>query len=227
MHKKVGIVAVCVLAVVLAGCGKKGDQDESSRPAPTAGTPAAEMPAAPASGASSVPDYAKMAEQNREAIAQMNQGKVIEAVPAATLKSLLPADLPGMKRTGASGERTQAMGVDISQAEGQYEAADGQDANVSITITDVGSMSGPMRLSMASWAATQYSRESDTGYERTTTYGGYKAFEEYNTQDQHGAIRVWVADRFVVEVEGNSVTMDALKQMLGKIDLKKLAAAGS
>ena len=226
--KRVGIVAVCVLAVVLAGCGKRAGQKQSSQstqPAQATKTQAAAGEAAPA--ASSTPDYAKMTEQNRQALAQANQGKVVEAVSGATLKDLLPADLPGMKRTSASGERSQAMGVDVSTAEGQYDAADGQGASVSIKLTDVGNMSGPVRMGMASWAMAQYSRETDTGYEKTTTFNGYKAFEEYRTQDKRGTVRVWVADRFIVEIDGNNVTMDSLKQMLGKLDFKKLAAAGS
>ena len=226
--KRVGIVAVCVLAVVLAGCGKKEGQKQSSQstqPAQATKTQAAAGEAAPA--ASSTPDYAKMTEQNRQALAQANQGKVVEAVSGATLKDLLPADLPGMKRTSASGERSQAMGVDVSTAEGQYDAADGQGASVSIKLTDVGNMSGPVRMGMASWAMAQYSRETDTGYEKTTTFNGYKAFEEYRTQDKRGTVRVWVADRFIVEIDGNNVTMDSLKQMLGKLDFRKLAAAGS
>jgi len=228
MQKRLGIVMVSVLAVALAGCGKKEDQKQSAQsaqPAQATRTQASAGDAAP--GASSMPDYAKMAEQNRQALAQMNQGKVVEAVSAATLKDLLPADLPGMKRTNASGERNQAMGVDVSTAEGRYDAADGQGASVSIKLTDVGNMSGPVRMGMASWAMTQYNRETDTGYEKTTSFSGYKAFEEYRTQDKSGAVRVWVADRFIVEIDGNNVTMDTLKEMLGKLDFKKLAAAGS
>ncbi len=215
MHKRVGIVAACVLAVALAGCGKKGDQKQSSQPSQ------------PAPGASSMPDYAKMAEQNRQALAQMNQGKVIEAVSGATLKELLPTELPGMKRASASGERTQTMGVDVSNAEGRYEATDGQGARVTIKLTDIGNMTPQVRLGMASWAMAQYSRETDTGYEKTTTFNGYKAYEKYNTQDKEGTVSVFVADRFIVEIDGNGVTMDTLQQMLGKLDFKKLAATGS
>jgi hypothetical protein len=228
MQKGLRIVAVCVLAVALAGCGKKVGQKQSPQspqPAQATKTQAPAGEAAPA--ASSMPDYAKMAEQNRQTLAQMNQGKVVEAVPGATLKDLLPADLPGMKRTSASGERNQAMGVDVSNAEGRYAAADGQGASVTIRLTDIGSVTGPVRTAMASWAMAQYSRETDTGYEKTTTFNGYKAMEEYRTQDKHGTVRVWVADRFIVEIMGNNVTMDTLKEMLGKLDFKKLAAAGS
>ena len=221
MAKRLGIVAMCVLAVALGGCGKKGDQKQSSQsPQPAQATKTQ------ASAGDAAPDFAKMAEQNRQALAEANQGKVIEAVSGATLKELLPAELPGMKRTSASGERNQSMGIDISNAEGRYEATDGQGARVMIKFTDVGNMSGQVRLGMASWAMAQYSRETDTGYEKTTTFNGYKAFEKYNTQDKEGTVSVWVADRFIVQVDGNGVTMDTLKQMLGKVDLKKLAAAG-
>ncbi|MBM4028116.1 MAG: hypothetical protein FJ280_22385 [Planctomycetes bacterium] len=226
MHKRVAIVAMCVWAVVLAGCGRKENPESSASsqagPAATGTAPAANATAA----MPSAQDLEKLAEQNRQTLAQMNQGKVIEAVAAATLKGLLPAELPGMKRTDASAERNQSMGVDISTAAGQYETADG-DAGINITLTDVGSLSGPLRMGMTSWAVAQYSRETDSGYEKTTTYSGYKAFEEYNKQDKQGTLRVLVADRFIVEVDGHGVTMETLKQALGKVDLKKLAAAGS
>jgi len=225
MQKRLGIVAVCVLAVALAGCGKKENQKPSSQPGQAAATPAPAADATPA--VPSAQDYEKMAEQNRQTLAQMNQGKVIEALPAATLKEFLPAELPGMKRTSASAERNQAMGVDISTAQARYEAAEGQGARASIELTDISSMSGPMRMGMAGWAMAQFNRETDTGYERTTTISGYKAVEKYETQDKRGSLRLFVAERFIVEIDGNGVTMDALKEMLGKVDLKKLAAAGS
>jgi hypothetical protein len=226
--KRLGVVAVCVLAVALAGCGKKGDQKQSSQspqPGQAAKTQAAAGGSAPA--ASSMPDYAKMAEENRQALAQMNQGKVVEAVSGATLKELLPAELPGMKRTNASGDRNQMMGVDVSTAEGQYEATDGQGASVYIKITDIGGVAAPTRMGMTSWARMQYNSETDTGYQKTITFNGYQGVEEYHTQAKSGTIHVWVADRFIVEIDGEQVSMDTLKEMGGKLDFKKLAAAGS
>ncbi len=214
-HKRVGVVALCVVAVAFAGCGKKGDQKQPSQSSQPGQTAAGEA----------MPDYAKLAEENRQALTEMNQGKVIEAVSGAKLKELLPAELPGMKRASASGERTQTMGMDVSNAEGRYD--DGRGAHVTIKFTDVGNMSAQMRLGMASWATMQYSRESDTGYEKTSTFNGYKAFEKYDTKNKEGTVSVWVADRFIVEVAGDGVTMDTLKQMLGKVDFKKLVAAGS
>jgi len=220
MLRRLIIVAVCLGVVVMMGCGKKSDQDESARSAEAAGTQASVAE-------ETAPDYAKMAEDNRKALTEMNKGKNIESVPGATLKALLPTELPGMKRTNATSERTQSMGIDMSSAEGEYNAADGSDADVRIKLTDTGNMSGSMRMGMSAWMTGNYSRETDTGYEKTTTINGCRGMEKYDTQNKEGSLEIMVADRFIVEIEGYGVTMETLKQAVDKIDLKKLAASGS
>jgi hypothetical protein len=92
---------------------------------------------------------------------------------------------------------------------------------------DTGNLSGAMRMSLTAWTVGQYNRETDNGYEKTTTYAGYKGVEEYDKQKQAGAFRIFVANRFVVEMEGSGTTMEAIKEAMAKIDLKKLAASGS
>ena len=74
----------------------------------------------------------------------------------------------------------------------------------------------------AGWAMVDIDKESDTGYEKTTTYKGQKAHEQYTKESQHGEIEVLVGNRFIVEAKGNSVKMDDLKAALGKIDIGKL-----
>jgi len=217
--RRLVIVAMCLGAVLTTGCGKKADQDESVRSAEAGGIDASV-------GEEAAPDYAKMAEENRKALSEMNKGKDIQSVAAATLKALLPAELPGMKRTDATSERTQSMGIDMSSAEGEYSAADGSDANVRIKLMDTGNMSGSMRMGMNAWMTAEYSRETDTGYEKTTTINGCRGMEKYDTQNKEGSLEIMVADRFIVNVEGYGVTMETLKQVVGKIDLKKLAASG-
>ncbi len=240
MRKRWEIVAVCLGVAVLAGCSKKADKGQPVQSAqPTQAGQSAQpgqsvQPARPVQPAGTAktsaatrdaaPDYAKMAEQNRQALAQMNGGKVIEAVPGATLKALLPAELPGLKRTDATAERTQSMGVDMSNAEGEYEATDASGARIRIKLTDSGSMSGSMRRGMNAWIMAEYNRETDTGYEKTTTINGCRAMEKYNMQDKEGSLEIMVADRFIVNVQGYGVTMEALKQAVDKIDLKKVAA---
>jgi len=216
-----GIIAICVLAIALAGCGKK-DGGQSQQSEQQASAQAGGQP-----GAGSQPtsdDYAKMAEQNRQTLTQMNQGKAIESMSGEALKALLPADVPGMKRIDATAERNQAMGFDISEATGQYSAGENGESNLRITLTDTGNMSGPMRMGMVGWTMAQINRETDNGYEKTITYKGYKGLEEYNKNDKNGTVRLFVAERFLVEVEGDGVTIDTLKQALDKLDLAKLSS---
>lgn len=217
--KTQGIIGLLAVALLLTGCGKK---DQEPTPGSGSGTPASSS--APSGSSTQMPDMAQTEAQTKQALAQMNQGQTVEALPPATMKGFLPAELSGLARADISAERMQMGGVDLSVAQAQYRAADG-DASIDVTITDVGNVTGPMKMGMAAWAMAQYSRETDTGYEKTTTYNGYKAMEEYDNDAKEGALRVFVADRFVVAVEGNDVTMDAIKQAMGKIDLSKLAAA--
>jgi len=197
--------------------------------APAQGQAAAQPPAAAGAtsdgGMPTTQDMAKVAEQNRQMLTQANQGKEITSVSGDTLKALLPETLAGMKRTQASSEKNQMMGIDMSHAEGDYEGQDG--ASINLKISDMGNLSGPMKMGMVGWTMAQYNRETDNGYEKTAMYGGYKGVEEYNKTDKNGTIKVFVADRFVVELDGSNVTIDTLKQALDQVDLKKVAGAAS
>jgi hypothetical protein len=143
-----------------------------------------------------------------------------EAVDFRELKALLPEDLSGMKRSNAEGEKTSAMGFTISKAEAQYDGDNA--ANVRITITDVGAMAGVAAMATYAWAAGAIDRETETSYEKSTTIKGYKGYERYDRQSTSGEVQVLVAGRFVVEVSGNNVPMDAIKEALEKVDLGKL-----
>jgi len=143
-----------------------------------------------------------------------------EAVDFRELKALLPEDLSGMKRSNAEGEKTSAMGFTISKAEAQYDGDNA--ANVTITITDVGAMAGVAAMATYAWAAGAIDRETETSYEKSATIKGYKGYERYDRQSTSGEVQVLVAGRFVVEVSGNNVPMDAIKDALEKVDLGKL-----
>ncbi|HEY8240279.1 MAG TPA: transposase [Kiritimatiellia bacterium] len=136
------------------------------------------------------------------------------------LKALLPATLEGMKRTNASGEKTGAIGMTVAMAEGTYESEDG--GRIDITITDMAGTGGILAMSRG-WMATEIDRESDTGYERTSTMGENKAYEKYDTESKNGEIQVMVKDRFFVEIQGSDVPAGSIKAALDKVDLEKLA----
>jgi len=76
---------------------------------------------------------------------------------------------------------------------------------------------------LAAWSKLDVDRETDDGYERTTTFDGHKAYEKYNDKRKRGEINLIVNSRFIVQVEGRGVEMDELKRAIKKIDLDDLA----
>jgi hypothetical protein len=137
------------------------------------------------------------------------------------LKALLPADLPGMRRTAASGERNGAMGMTVATAEGQYQGDDG--AEITIKITDMGGTGALGGIMQYGWASMEVDKETETGFERSTTIAGHKAIEKYDTQDQGGETQVLVSKHFTVEVSGSNVTAEQIRAAVEKVDLAKLA----
>jgi hypothetical protein len=149
-----------------------------------------------------------------------NNGKKVETIDASVLKGMLPADLPGMKRTEASGEKSSAMGINVSTAEGRY--SDNAGKSMTVKITDIGSMTGLAGMATFAWASTTIDRETETGYEKTSTFNGYKSDEKYDKAGRNGELSTLVGGRFAVEVSGSGIDMDAIKDAMNKVDLKKL-----
>jgi hypothetical protein len=127
-----------------------------------------------------------------------------------------------MTREGAEGEKTSAMGIKVSEAHARYVSTTG--ASATIKIADMGSVSGLVGMATMAWAFADVDRETETGYERTTTVDGNKAFEKYDTQERNAELNILVEHRFVVTIEGSGVEMSFLKEAVRSIDLSKLAS---
>ena len=100
----------------------------------------------------------------------------------------------------ATGEKSAAMGFGASQAEGKYKG--GGEARLKIKIVDTAGFGG-IALAAFGLAAMEVDKETDDGYERTTTLGGNKAFEKYNNKAKNGELKVLVGNRFIVEIDGD------------------------
>ena len=59
---------------------------------------------------------------------------------------------------------------------------------------------------------------------KAATYAGFKALEEFDGEDKSSKVQIFPGDRVAVEVEAHGLSFDAVKQIVGKLDLKKLAA---
>ncbi len=142
-------------------------------------------------------------------------------VEARALKALLPAELPGLKRASATAERSSVIGITVSYAEAVYKSEQG--AAVTIKITDMGGTGGLMGFAQAGWTMAEIDKETETGYERTTEYSGFKAQEQYDSQTREGEIKIMVPERFLVEIAGRDIPDSTLKAAVESIDLKKLS----
>jgi len=147
------------------------------------------------------------------------EGKSKEAVDFRELKKLLPEELAGLKRSSRSGQKTGAMGFNLSVAEAVYE---GEGGKLEVVLTDFAGM-GRAMLGMVPWAELEIDKETETGYERTTTIKGYKAFEEYDNQSKQGKVSIIADGRFVIAIEGANVEADVMREALDGIDLEALS----
>lgn len=218
------LVVFSMLSIMLVGCGKSSDSKKADEATQNVDTAANQIDK---SGEQASDETVTNPDDLAEAMKKMGEalkgdGKAVEPVDFRQLKALLPEKFTGMTRTNASGEKIAAFGINASNAEGDYATSDGN-SSIQIKITDMGSLKGITALASQAWFSTEIDRETDFGYEKTTTVSGHKAFEEYNTNDKSGKISILVSDRFIVEMNGTNIEMNALKSAAGSIDLNKLA----
>lgn len=152
----------------------------------------------------------------------LENNEVVDPVDFRVLKELLPQKADNLPLKESSGEKNGAMGFTVSTAEAKYESEDGQ-SSIDISIIDAAGISGFGMMGLAAWSLAEVDKETSTGYEKTLSLDGHKAFEKYDNTDKSGEISVIVADRYIVKVEGDQVTMDQMKKALKDIDLNTLA----
>jgi len=205
--KRMLIVLPLALAMFLFGCGKSAEQKKLENAAKEMGEAGGKI--------------AESAGKLADAMKDMNDGKKVEPVDFRDLKALLPDSLPGLTRGNVEGERSGALGIDVAVASADYSNENG--TSLSVKISDMGSLTGAMRMATLGWTMAHIDRENNDGYEKTTTFNGYKAWEKYWTSTKHGELHVLVAGRFVVEVSGSDCEMSQIKDAAGQVDFNTLA----
>lgn len=144
------------------------------------------------------------------------------AIDAKELRALLPEKdaFAGFKRVKAGTESNTAMGFKVVVATAEFEALEG-DADFSVKYTDIGGLGALAKMAVT---MQEIDEETENGFRRSATYAGFKAIEEYDGEDKSGTVQIYPGDRLMVEVEADDMSFDAVKQIVGKLDLKKLAA---
>lgn len=206
------IIATLAAGVFLAGCGKSAEQKKMEEMAQQAG----EAGKALQQGAQGMTEALKGLGD------AANSGVKVEPVDFRELKALLPATIGAMAREGAEGEKVAAMGVHVSEAHANYTSAGG--GSITVKISDLGNVSGLVGMATMAWAFADVDKETETGYEKTTTFNGHKAYERYDNQGRSGELNILVEKRFVVTIEGSDVDMSTLHEAARSIDIVKLAS---
>ncbi|SKC13385.1 hypothetical protein [Dyadobacter psychrophilus] len=192
---------VLASAMLLSSCGKKQEEQEVDEK---------EVEKSAVDALQAFADKAK----------EMGSREAVDPIDFRKLKELMPEKIGGMARTEATGEKSGAMGFTVSTAHAKYKG-DGEE-NMDIEIVDTGGIAGVSTMALAGWSMAEIDKETTTGYEKTTKIDGYKAFEKYDNEGKSGELNVLVADRFVVNVQGDHITVDQLKDALKDLDLAKL-----
>lgn len=199
-----------VLALGLYACGSEQPQEEAQE--------AAEQVSAEGETANQTAEEAAQAAVEEMQKQMSGDGEAKEVIDFRKLKAELPAELNGMERVSHTGEKVGAMGFKMSTAKARYEDGESQ---LEVTLIDYAGL-GMAKMSLASWTTIEVDRETETGYERTTTIDGYKAFEEYDRERKEGKVSILTGGRYIVNVEGQNVEEGAMRAVLDELDLEAI-----
>lgn len=215
MKKLQSILLIGLLSILFVACGGNSDRSNSQNDS-SASASADNSSDGKEIEINSPEDISKAIS---EAMKQFNNGEEVEAVDFRKLKELLPEKLAGMKRTKLEGEKTGMGSFKYSVAKANYEK---DDARLEVNIVDGAGFAGIV-TGMAAWSLIDVDKESDSGYERTTTIDGYKAFESYDSDRKEGQVSIIVEDRFIVNIEADRIQSDKdLRRALKDLNLRAL-----
>lgn len=221
-------VLVMAGAVAASACGQSEQQkqaEEASKQIQAAAKEAgkAAEEAAKSSG-QAANDAAKGFEAMAKGLGAMVSGasgdvKAVDPVSFRDLQTLFPS-LDGWEKAKPTGEKISAP-FRYSNAEVTYTKGD---SRIVLKLAD----SGFNQLFFAPFAMLMqvgYEKETQDGYEKSTTIAGQPGYEKWNSERKDGELTVVIGKRFLMSIEGDRVDdIKTLRDVVGKIDMAKLAA---
>jgi len=144
----------------------------------------------------------------------------IEVIDFRKLKEVIPETLGGLKRGELTGEKNSFGEFAMSLANAEFGEGD---KTISLQIMDYGS-NNPMLAMVGQMGAIQIDRETETGYEKSVKIEGNPGMERYDNTDKSGGLTLFVAGRFVIELDTNGLTKEELREVIGQLPVAKVAA---
>jgi hypothetical protein len=146
-----------------------------------------------------------------------------EAGPVADpedLKAYLPTSIAGFTRGDVRASSGGVGSIQGSQAEAEYVRGE---SRIRLGVTDVGGVGAFAGIAGAFNARS--SEETATGYEKVGVVDGRMTQEKYDRESRSGEYGVLVGERFMVQAQGDGVTMDELKAAVAAVGIGRLERA--
>ena len=146
---------------------------------------------------------------------KMEELKKLTPLTTDQLKTMLPEQLMGMKRS--SFNANSMMG--FASAEATYKN-ENDDKEIELNILDCAGEAGAGVYSLSYWTKMSMQSESDNGYTKTVDFNGGKAVETYEKGGDRYELTYVASDRLLVTVKGEKTGLDAVKQTAQGLNLK-------
>jgi hypothetical protein len=146
---------------------------------------------------------------------KMEELKKLTPLTTDQLKTLLPEQLMGLKRT--SFNANSMMG--FASAEARYKN-ENEDKEIELNILDCAGEAGAGVYSLSYWTKMSMQSESDNGYTKTVDFDGNKAVETYEKGSDRYELTYVASDRLLVTLKGEKTGLDAVKQAAQGLNLK-------
>lgn len=142
----------------------------------------------------------------------------VAPISADQIKGLMPDKLGGLFIYENEGETNAALGAPATFVVTIYR----ENYNIiKIAVTDTGGAPATI-LATAQWSNQNLDRNLPNGFDRTTTFEGRPAHEQFNNQTKVGVFEYIIDHRFVVSCQGKNLTIDQMRAMMKELNLDRL-----
>jgi len=152
-----------------------------------------------------VDDAKKMANTGNEIQKKMENLKKLAPLTMDQLKTLLPEELSGMKRSDL--KTTSAMGYAVAEAKYKKD----EDEELKAMVYDCAGTAGSTLYMGTYMGAMNFQQESEKEYTKTINFKGGKAVEKYEKDRNRSTLTYVSNDRLLVVLEGKNMDPAALK----------------
>jgi hypothetical protein len=145
-----------------------------------------------------------------------------EPVDSVKLLPFLPEIVEGFVAEKPHGSTSTAMGFQLTEVSRVYhKGSEDGDETVTLKLTDG---AGNEFFTAAHAAIADSKIENADGYEKGLKLDGFPAIERYTNESRDGSLTVFVASRYLVEIDIDGLDSKEMQVWWKRLNAKKLAA---